>query len=40
MDVVVLVKIAAYTLAIGYFVNSLVKSLNDIENRNKKGKDD
>lgn len=33
-SIVFLVKITAYTVAIGYFIKTLVKSLEDIENRN------
>jgi hypothetical protein len=29
------IKIAAYTIAVGYFIESLVKSLDDIDERNK-----
>jgi hypothetical protein len=35
MDIVVLIKIAAYTIVIGYFIQTLVKSLDDIDKRNK-----
>jgi hypothetical protein len=36
MELFVFIKIAAYTLVIGFFINTLVKSLEDIDKRNKK----